>query len=90
MPTAERRCPRCRARTITGVTLPPGFAVEVDPAVLDPAAELEAILEGRWTYTLHTGADQLAHRGARQIEGRPAGSRVRESVHREHRCEGRA
>lgn len=68
----------------------PSIEVVLDPEPLDPEGELAAILDGRWTVTLHTGADQLAMRGARAIEGRPAGTRTRELVLREHRCEARA
>lgn len=87
MPTAEHPCPRCGARTITGQTMRPSLEVTLDPGPLDPIGELTAVLEGRATCTLHAVAGQLAYRGARQIGTRPAGSRPRELVLREHRCE---
>lgn len=82
-------CPRCRALVLTGVTERPGHEVVLDPEPLDPAGELDAVLDGRRTVTLHTVAGRLTVRGARAIEERPAGTRPREQVLRQHRCEDR-
>lgn len=85
-PTDEP-CPSCRAPVLTGITARPGIAVTLDPRPLDPPAELDAITAGRWTYTLH-GDGTLTPRSGRQITHRPAGTRARETVLREHRCQG--
>jgi hypothetical protein len=76
---------------IEGQTMRPSIEVTLDPEPLDPRGELDAIVSGRWTFTLHTGAEQIATRGARTISARPARTRAREVVLAEHRCErGRA
>lgn len=80
-------CPRCRTEVLTGVTGRPGIEVVLDPAPLDPVGELDAILDRRATVTRHTLGGQLTLRNGRQITDRPAGTRDRETVLREHRCE---
>lgn len=83
------RCPHCRTPVWTGETgggkrlaLP----VTLDPAALDPATELSAVLAGRRTYTRHTGTGEVHARSAAVIAARPAGGRPRETVHAAHTC----
>lgn len=86
-PPPVTRCPRCRAPIHTRHTTRPAIEVTLDPHPLDPPAELEAILDRRWTYTRHGDDGPLTPRSGRQITHRPAGTRLRETVLREHRCE---
>ncbi|HEX8627081.1 MAG TPA: hypothetical protein VF755_02790 [Catenuloplanes sp.] len=63
-----RRCPRCPALLLTGVT--EGVPVHVDPVPVTAAGELAAVLSGRATYTLARG--ELVHRdGDRDHLGDP-------------------
>lgn len=81
----RRRCERCRAEVIVGIT-ELGFDVILDPRELDPAAELAALVAGGRTFTHHTWADAITHRYARVIRERPAMSRPRQAVLAAHRC----
>lgn len=81
-----KRCPRCTGSTISGVS-GLGFDATLDTTVLDPIGELEAVLDGRQTYTVHELSEQIVERSPRAIRTRPAGTRPRQSVHPEHRCE---
>lgn len=80
------RCTGCRAEVIAGRD-DLGRDVTLDPTVLDPEGELEAILDGRRTYTLHALTGSIGHRDAWRIKVRPAGTRARQTVHPAHRCE---
>lgn len=82
----EQRCPRCRLKTMRGLS-DLGLDVVLDLEELDPRGELDAVVGGRHTWTLHTYAGQIAHRPPRVIIDRPAGTRPRQTVHRDHRCE---
>lgn len=78
--TAEpATCPRCDTAIL--VALDEGLDARADPAPLDQAAEVDALLTGRRTYT-RTPGGQLVERTADRISG---GS-LRGTVHAEHRC----
>jgi len=63
-PAAETTCPRCRAQLLTA--LDEGLRATVDADPLDPAAEIAALLAGKWTYTL-TSNRHLVHRTPERI-----------------------
>lgn len=88
MTVHERRCRTCRGPVLWGDD-DLGIEVTVDVETIgDPVAELEVIVSGRRTYTLHASAGQLAHRSAGRIVTHPAGTRPRTTVHPAHDCEG--
>jgi len=76
---------RC-GRMVRGGWSYSGFQVLVDADPLTPELELAMILAGRRTWTLHTVAEELHPRGARQIRTRPAGTYPRQTVHPDHVC----
>ncbi|MCX4474835.1 hypothetical protein OOK41_31745 [Micromonospora sp. NBC_01655] len=78
----EARCPRCHAALLTA--LDEGLPVRVDATPLpDRAAEINALLDGRWTYT-HTANKHLVIRDEHRI----AANTMRGTVHAEHKCTG--
>lgn len=85
MSTSEKRH-RCGAPVLEGIS-DLGLDVLLDTTELTPVTELEAILDGRRTFTLHTWADEIAHRSPSRIVAHPAGTRPRTVVHPAHRCE---
>jgi hypothetical protein len=83
----ERRCHRCRQPVLEGDTDSNRAAVpyRMDRDPLDCWGELDAVHSGRLTWTLHSTGHVYA-RSARIIAARPAGSRLRQSVHADHVC----
>lgn len=80
--TTDQTC-QCGAHIL--VALDSGIRAQVDATPLqDRAAELAALIEGRWTYT-HVHAGYLVHRTASEITA-PA---LTGPVHRDHRCRPR-
>lgn len=78
----EQTCPRCKARLL--VALDEGLTARADAAPLtDPAAEIAALLDGRWTYT-YTAFGHLVHRDATRIKA----NTIRGTIHAQHRCTG--
>src|SRR5262245_32367511 len=71
-------CPRCRRVTLTGIA--EGLHTRVDPTPLNPAAELQALLASRRTYTLTRAG--LVERDA----GRIAGNSLTGPVLPTHHC----
>lgn len=63
-------CPRCLNLTLIGIS--EGLTARVDTLELAPAAEVEALLAGRQTYTLTRGGE-LVHRDADRITSGLAG-----------------
>lgn len=87
MPLTIKPCPRCRADILTGLSGTRRAAVDValDPAPLNPPAELGRLLAGCRTWTLHSGG-QAHPRTAATIRARPAGTIPRQTVLADHRC----
>lgn len=85
----SRHC-RCALVILTGLTDDRACALEaiVDPRPLTALGEALALLEGRYTVTLRNQAGRfvLDDRNSFAIAGAPAGSRMRQDVHAEHRC----
>lgn len=80
--TAETRCPRCHKPLLSA--LDGGIPARVDATPLaDRAAEIAALLDGRWTYT-HTTNRHLIIRDADLI----AAGTLRGTIHAEHKCAG--
>lgn len=78
----DARCPRCHAALLTA--LDEGLTARVDATPLpDRDAEIAALLDGRWTYTL-TANRHLIMRAAHRI----AANTIRGTVHAEHKCTG--
>lgn len=77
----EDTCHRCRRPVL--VALAEGLPTKVDPAPLDHAGEIAALIQGRWTYTL-TRTRDLIHRDADRI-GTLAGT-----IHTQHICPRRS
>lgn len=74
----EKECP-CGGLILAAID--EGRPVIVDAQPIDRATEIQALLEGRWTFArLHSG--ELAHRH----EGRIRHGLVGESIHAQHRC----
>lgn len=67
------------------------FEVHTDPVPLNPLGEMLARLEHRATFDLRRegGGWVLDHRDHRRITARPAGTRPRSDVVREHQCHTR-
>jgi hypothetical protein len=84
-------CRRCGQDTISGLSGTRSAAVDVrvDADPLTPVQELDRLVAGCRTWTLHTVADELHPRPAHVIRTRPAGTRPRQTVHAEHACPGR-
>ena len=81
-PASETTCPRCRRQTLSGID--EGIPARVDRAPLaTPAAEVNALLHGRRTFTL-TRNRFLIHRDASRITG----GQLRGTTHAEHKCTG--
>jgi hypothetical protein len=79
----EKPCPRCRTAVL--IALDEGVPARADAQPLaDRQAEIAAILNGLWTYTL-IGNRELVHRDASRIQDRT----LRGTVHAEHKCAGR-
>ena len=74
-------CQRCHQTIMTG--LAEGLLAHTDLTPLDKAGELAALLQGRWTYSLHNG--ELVYRDPIRIKG---GS-ISGPVLAEHQCETR-
>jgi hypothetical protein len=80
--TTESRCPRCHTPLLTA--LDEGVTARVNAAPLpDRAAEIAALLDGRWTYIL-TANKHLVLRDANRI----ASGTLRGTIHAEHKCTG--
>lgn len=78
----DAECPRCHKPILTA--LDEGLTAHVDATPLpDRQAEIAALIEGRWTYTLTTYR-QLIHRNAQRITA----DTMRGTIHAEHRCAG--
>ncbi|MDG4799030.1 hypothetical protein [Micromonospora sp. WMMD980] len=78
----EHRCDRCRAPIITAHD--DGIPARVDTAPLpDRQAEIAALLDGKWTYTL-TLNRHLIHRDAERITA----NNLTGTIHAEHKCAG--
>jgi hypothetical protein len=85
-----RTCRTCSTHTLVGLDNDRcAFEATVDPTPLSPLGEALAIVEGRRTLALHHEAGRyvLDPRAADHIADHPAGSRRREDVLREHRCD---
>jgi hypothetical protein len=72
-------CQRCHRPVLTG--LAEGLHARVDLAPLDPTGEVQALLIGKWTYTLSRG--ELVYRDA----GRITGGYLNGPILAEHRCD---
>lgn len=88
----QEKCKRCRQDTLAGQSnggRALALDVRLDVDELDPAGELDAILSGRHTWTVHHRMDGMDawHRGSQEIRQRPAASRPRQAVHADHVCE---
>jgi hypothetical protein len=86
-----RKCPRCRARVLAGVSnggKAAGMDVQLDPAELTPLGELDAVHAGRRTWTLHSTGDVFV-RGTSRFTEWPAGTGNRRTVHADHDCSAR-
>ena len=81
--TTETTCPQCNQAILTA--LDEGLAAKANAApLLDQAAEIAVLLQGRLTYTL-TRNRHLVHRTAERItSGMPHGT-----IHAAHQCVGR-
>ena len=80
--TTEARCHRCHAPLLTA--LDDGVPARVDATPLpDRTAEINALLDGRWTYT-HTANRHLVLRDEHRI----ATNALNGTVHAEHTCTG--
>lgn len=82
------RCPRCRQTTLVGLSnggRAAALDLQLDVLELDPAGELDALHDGRQTWTLHAVGDAFA-RSAAIIVARPAGQGWRQTVHADHAC----
>jgi hypothetical protein len=77
--TTTGACPRCKASILVAVS--EGLPVRVDTTPIDAAQEIQALVEGRWTYTLTT-ARELLHRDRLRIRA----TDHRNTIHRQHRC----
>lgn len=75
-------CPRCRAALLTAHDEGLRATVDLEP-LADRAAEIEALLDGRWTYT-HTQWGHLVYRDASRI----AAGTLRGTIHAQHKCVG--
>jgi hypothetical protein len=85
-----KACHRCRARTLVGLSNGGRSAavdVVLDPLELTPLGELDALHEGRRTWTLHHTGDVFV-RSAAVIATRVAGCAARQAVHADHACTG--
>jgi hypothetical protein len=69
---------RCGVEIIFAVA--EGLSAKVDSKPLDHQGEIDALVAGRWTYTLLAG--ELVHRDVWRIRGGLVGS----SIHAEHIC----
>jgi len=78
----------CRHRDpeVLEVQTASGFAVKLDPEVLDPLGELRALMAGRLTFTRYTYSGDVHSRMPSKIRARPAGTRPRQDVHALHDC----
>ncbi|MFI6160370.1 hypothetical protein ACIA59_10520 [Micromonospora haikouensis] len=78
----ETRCHRCHAPILTA--LDDGVPARVDATPLpDRTAEINALLDGRWTYT-HTANRHLVIRDEHRI----ASTTITGTIHAEHKCTG--
>lgn len=75
---SERSC-SCGGAILAG--LAEGRAVQVDATPLDRTGEIQALLDGRWTFAL-LRCGELVHRHEGRIRHGLAG----ESIHAQHRC----
>lgn len=78
----EHTCP-CGTPVLTAVDSGMPARVDATPLV-DRAAELAALLDGRWTYT-HIRCGWLVHRDSHEITANVLDG----PVHRQHRCRPR-
>lgn len=74
----DSHCRHCGTAILIG--LAEGLAARVDAIPIPPRSEVDALIEGRWTYTRRPA--ELIHRDARRI----AGNSLFGAIHAEHRC----
>lgn len=87
----SRRCPRCRAQTLTGTEDVKACALpyRLDPVPLaGPAGELAALRAGRRTWTVEPGG-HVRLRTTRSIRRPAEGRMLPPAVHADHACERR-
>ncbi|NIL59927.1 hypothetical protein [Salinispora arenicola] len=78
----ETRCPRCRTALLTA--LDDGIPARVNATPLpDRQAEITALINGQWTYTL-TRNQHLVIRDAERITA----DTLQGTIHAEHTCTG--
>lgn len=75
-------CPRCRRPTLTAIS--EGWPVRADPEPLDRQGEINALLAGKWTWTL-TQSRELIHRDPDRISD----PKIRGTIHADHKCQPR-
>lgn len=78
---------RHRAPEVIEARTSSGYDVKLDPAELDPLAELGATVAGRGTYSLRWVRGEVYPRSPYKIAHQPAGSDPFVRVHAEHRCQ---
>jgi hypothetical protein len=86
----SRMCNRCRQPVLVGLSNGGRAAavdVVLDAGELNPIGELDALHDGRRTWTVHHSGD-VHSRSAIGIGRWPAAQGWRRTVHADHRCEG--